>query len=624
MQSYMNSGDTADASTAAYQFLSDGSYSGITVNGDGSITATDTLSGSKWSSVSVDIGANWGIGQVTFADTSSHPATITYNSDGSTTFQFNGGSPINMPVGTSASSDANDNLVFTMPNSQSVLFDPTSNSWSLFDTSAAFPDGGAMSHASFMAAAASLFDRSRIDPIVLDLSSGGTGVQLSSLNDSSAYFDLTNSGFAVHTGWVGSTTGFLVKDNNSNGSIDNITEMFGNGTTDGFTALQTLDTNHDGKITSADTGFSSLKIWTDADGDGTTDSGELKTLAQLNISEIDLNSSEVNQEVNGNLIGSVATFKRTDNSTGQVAEAFFDNSQMDSTFTGSYDLNPLVVLLPNLRGYGTVPDLYIGMSMDSTLMGMVQDLASTSLDDAGTLSSQIKDILYRWAGVDSVDPISRGQYVNAKDLTALETFVGEAFVSDGGSSNPQSVHQGQNLESAWHNLVTEMTSRLLVQGPLASLFPGIGYDFDSDSFTGTSLTASATAIVSGLPTDAIDKLQYVNTTLAVINDVAADLGISQGTYISTLEAAYTGTDMSAAASEIAGSVPSGTVNALRYLASFIPLMNDLADSLGIAKSSYDTTLQSAFSTLEHFSIRLGVSRVREISVAFFFGNTFEK
>jgi hypothetical protein len=32
----------------------------------------------------------------------------------------------------------------------------------------------------------------------------------------------------------------------------------------------------------------------------------------------------------------------------------------------------------------------------------------------------------------------------------------------------------------------------------------------------------------------------------------------------------------------------------------------------------------AFRHLEHFSIRLGVSRVREISVAFFFGNTFEK
>jgi hypothetical protein len=31
-----------------------------------------------------------------------------------------------------------------------------------------------------------------------------------------------------------------------------------------------------------------------------------------------------------------------------------------------------------------------------------------------------------------------------------------------------------------------------------------------------------------------------------------------------------------------------------------------------------------YDALEHFSIRLGVSRVREISVAFFFGNTFEK
>jgi hypothetical protein len=34
--------------------------------------------------------------------------------------------------------------------------------------------------------------------------------------------------------------------------------------------------------------------------------------------------------------------------------------------------------------------------------------------------------------------------------------------------------------------------------------------------------------------------------------------------------------------------------------------------------------QRELTALEHFSIRLGVSRVREISVAFFFGNTFEK
>jgi hypothetical protein len=35
-------------------------------------------------------------------------------------------------------------------------------------------------------------------------------------------------------------------------------------------------------------------------------------------------------------------------------------------------------------------------------------------------------------------------------------------------------------------------------------------------------------------------------------------------------------------------------------------------------------METALEELEHFSIRSGVSRVREISVAFFFGNTFEK
>src|ERR1700733_2626756 len=39
---------------------------------------------------------------------------------------------------------------------------------------------------------------------------------------------------------------------------------------------------------------------------------------------------------------------------------------------------------------------------------------------------------------------------------------------------------------------------------------------------------------------------------------------------------------------------------------------------------YKTFALEPHTALEHFSIRLDVSRVREISVAFFFGNTFEK
>jgi DNA-binding transcriptional LysR family regulator len=47
-----------------------------------------------------------------------------------------------------------------------------------------------------------------------------------------------------------------------------------------------------------------------------------------------------------------------------------------------------------------------------------------------------------------------------------------------------------------------------------------------------------------------------------------------------------------------------------------------AERLNLTQSTVSQQIKRL--ELEHFSIRLGVSRVREISVAFFFGNTFEK
>jgi hypothetical protein len=62
----------------------------------------------------------------------------------------------------------------------------------------------------------------------------------------------------------------------------------------------------------------------------------------------------------------------------------------------------------------------------------------------------------------------------------------------------------------------------------------------------------------------------------------------------------------------------------RAVAPFYPRLR-LSD-LVVRPGFVDQAISTAVSrdTLEHFSIRLGVSRVREISVAFFFGNTFEK
>ena len=49
-----------------------------------------------------------------------------------------------------------------------------------------------------------------------------------------------------------------------------------------------FDTNGDGKLTAADTSWAEFRVWQDADQDGVTDAGELKTLNEMGFTEIGL------------------------------------------------------------------------------------------------------------------------------------------------------------------------------------------------------------------------------------------------------------------------------------------------------------------------------------------------
>jgi hypothetical protein len=373
--------------------------------------------------------------------------------------------------------------------------------------------------------------------IVLELNSAWH--KLSSLANSNAYFDLYGTGFAVHTGWVGPTTGILV----NSADPTSISNLFGSSSTDGFTALQALVPGSS-VIDAADySGWNSLYIWQDANGNGVADPGEVESLSALGITSISLSTSPVSETVNGNLISKVATFTYSNGNTGQVAEAYFNNSQLDSTFTGSYTLNPETLLLPNLRGYGTTPDLYVAMSMDPTLLELVQNLANDSLSDAATFNQQVTNIIYRWTGVDGVSPTSRGSYVNAQQLDALEKVLGESFTSIWGGSNfpnPQNAHQGQTIETAWNSLLAMVQERLLAQGPLASLLSGVSYNYDTDSPTGTvNLAALVTAIGTSVPTGNTAAVQYLSTLGGFMHSLATDLGISPSTYDTALQGLFT-------------------------------------------------------------------------------------
>lgn len=400
------------------------------------------------------------------------------------------------------------------------------------------PTGGGVCDAPYADAVAPLFNGSMTDPLVIDLS--GNGVQLVPLAQSNAYFDLHDTGFAVHTGWVGPETGLLVEDNNGNGVVDNITELFGNSSTDGFAALAALDTNHDGTINAQDPGFSSLEVWTDTNGNGVTDPGELHTLASLGITSINLTTTAVNQSVGGNAIQEIATYTKSDGSTGEIAEAYFDNSQLDSQFEGSYQLNPEVLTLPNLRGYGTLPDLYVAMSLDPTLLQMVQTFASEGLADAASFASQTRAILYQWAGVENVAPGSRGSYMDAQELAVLEKFVGESFVSsftDG--PDPSNWHQGEVLQAAFNQLFNAVEIRLLMQGPLASLVPGVGFNYDTDSLVGNAdLSQILNGLINATPAISSAAEQYWSSVGSMFSSICAALGQSSTAYDGVLQTAF--------------------------------------------------------------------------------------
>ncbi len=141
-----------------------------------------------------------------------------------------------------------------------------------------------------------------MSPLVLDFSNREF-IQTKSITQAGVDFDLNADGILEQVGWVdGKDSAFLVRDLNGNGQIDNGSEMFGDSTylkssrttaADGFAALAQYDTNGDSKIDANDAEFSKLKLWFDRNGNGKTDSGELVSLTDKQVSYVSLTSKAV-------------------------------------------------------------------------------------------------------------------------------------------------------------------------------------------------------------------------------------------------------------------------------------------------------------------------------------------
>jgi hypothetical protein len=170
----------------------------------------------------------------------------------------------------------------------------------------------------------------RVLPIVIDLNHDG------SFNYGNVVMDVNGDGLLDATRWVGAQDGVLVWDKYHDSLVhdnsqyafaqyDNMSAAQGKTATDLSGLAAAFDTNHDGVFDAQDAQFADFNVWQDANQDGVSDAGEVKTLAELGLSSFQLISDGVARtpEVGVHEAGRTSA-TATDGSQVLVADVGFD------------------------------------------------------------------------------------------------------------------------------------------------------------------------------------------------------------------------------------------------------------------------------------------------------------
>ena len=131
------------------------------------------------------------------------------------------------------------------------------------------------------------WDSRGVVPVVLDLD--GDGIELVSPEQS----NVAHPSMLVNMGWVGSDDGLLVYDANLDGEYSGLEEIMltlyhPDATTDLDGLRLGFDSNADGVFDSLDTHFNDFYVWQDANQDGVSNQGEMRTLDEVGVRELQL------------------------------------------------------------------------------------------------------------------------------------------------------------------------------------------------------------------------------------------------------------------------------------------------------------------------------------------------
>ncbi|WP_298864741.1 hypothetical protein [uncultured Sulfitobacter sp.] len=322
------------------------------------------------------------------------------------------------------------------------------------------------------------------DPLIVDL--GPNGITLKSMADSGVFFDMDNDGFAEATGWLTGEDGFVAIDENGNGIIDNVGELIGDPGQSGFAELATYDSNNDGTIDSSDAIWSDLRIWRDLNEDGVTDAGELQSLAANGVASFGLNFTTVNFTAAENLIHEQGSYTTTAGTQRLLVDVWMQTDSVNTYTQGSVPLSAAAESLPNVRGYGTLANLQEAMTINASLLSLVQSFQTLTPSQFGQVRERIEAIMIEWAGATGIDPASRGGNFDARQLAVLEAMTGTPWIQAGTNppqTNPPAFAVG-NLEAAWAETMDQFAARFLTVGPMAGALTGLVYSVNVDRLFG--------------------------------------------------------------------------------------------------------------------------------------------
>lgn len=307
-------------------------------------------------------------------------------------------------------------------------------------------------------------------PLIFDLD--GDGVETLDIDNSNVYFNTQNTEFSTKTGWVSGDDGLLAIDKNGDGKITQQSELFGTEQTSGFDILANYDTNNDGIIDANDAQFNSLKLWQDANENGITDAGELKSLTEAGISSIKLNPSELNIEQNQNTITGVSSYTKSDGTVGLIYNVNLAFNKIYTQYTGDYEISVDVIDMPWLRGYGQVEDLQLKMSNDESFKAYVKEL--TTMDDAKQIYDKMDEFLAKWVGCENISADAEVNGINQREVAILNKYLNLGI--EGEIVEDKKVF----IDSSYLNLKNKIYANFIAQTKLGDAFE-INYDYKTDS-----------------------------------------------------------------------------------------------------------------------------------------------